>query len=377
MRRKKEKKKKKKESSFENTTKNPKTNDHNFHHSPNNNKINNNNNNNNNTSSSSSMSAIVRNPGEKTFFRLLHEELRKAQRFFDQAQKEFQIREERLQEGMSIMKQPHSFMVTEKWSCLTKSVYNLYKDLLLLETFAIMAYCSFSKILKKHDKVTGYDTRGAFMSKVVNKTNFASYPVIFDMIGRTESLYEEVSKNLADNTSGGLGEDERLFINMIHRLNSQILDKEGASPPTDKWKERKQPPSSLSGTKKFPDQLTSHTECKVTDSLRNLVRENDALSRASSKCLSDDQEDNNQRCSSSLSSHTTTTKSSQQQQQLPSSNQPYTTTTTSQSSNPQKNDSSKKYLVVNTPCSSSNSTSSGSSSSQRQSEKKSKRHKTC
>ena len=324
------------------------------------------------------MSAIVRNPGEKTFFRLLHEELRKAQRFFDQAQKEFQIREERLQEGMSIMKQPHSFMVNEKWSCLTKSVYNLYKDLLLLETFAIMAYCSFSKILKKHDKVTGYDTRGAFMSKVVNKANFTSYPVIFDMIGRTESLYEEVSKNLADNTSGGLGEDERLFINMIHRLNSQILDKEGSSPPTEKWKERKQPPSSLSGTKKFPDQLTSHTECKVTDSLRNLVAENDALSRASSKCLSDDQEDINHRSSSSLSSHTTTTKSSQEQQLPSSSNQPYTTTTaTTPSSNPQKNDSSKNNVVGKTRCSSSNSSCSGSSSSQRQSERKSKRHKTC
>lgn len=38
---------------------------------------------------------------------------------------------------------------------LMAACVKLYKDLLLLENFAIMNYCGFSKILKKHDKLTG------------------------------------------------------------------------------------------------------------------------------------------------------------------------------------------------------------------------------
>lgn len=95
---------------------------------------------------------LGKSPGEIAFFKLLHSEFKKATYFFDKAQAEFEIREERVREGMEIMKQPNSIMVNEKWSMLAKSIFKLYKDLLLLETYAIMAYCSFSKILKKHDK---------------------------------------------------------------------------------------------------------------------------------------------------------------------------------------------------------------------------------
>lgn len=114
---------------------------------------------------------LGKNPGEIAFFKLLHSEFKKVTHFFEKAQQEFIIREERVREGMEIMKRPNSIMVNEKWSMLAKSIYRLYKDLLLLETFAIMSYCSFSKILKKHDKVTGHQTRGAFMSNVVNKVS--------------------------------------------------------------------------------------------------------------------------------------------------------------------------------------------------------------
>lgn len=106
---------------------------------------------------------MSRNPGEVAFFKLLNSELKKAIHFFDRAQSEFEIREARVREGTAIMKSTNSLMVNEKWSLMAKSLYRLYKDLLLLETYAIMTYCSFSKILKKHDKVTGHNTRIAFM----------------------------------------------------------------------------------------------------------------------------------------------------------------------------------------------------------------------
>jgi SPX domain protein involved in polyphosphate accumulation len=139
---------------------------------------------------------MSRNPGEVAFFRLLNSELRKAIHFFDKAQLEFEIREARVREGIDIMRKANSLMVSEKWTLMAKSLYRLYKDLLLLETFAIMTYCSFSKILKKHDKVTSHNTRMAFMKNVVNKANFTHYPKLLVMISRCENLYEEVSQSL-------------------------------------------------------------------------------------------------------------------------------------------------------------------------------------
>mmetsp|Transcript_37136 Transcript_37136/g.42377 ORF Transcript_37136/g.42377 Transcript_37136/m.42377 type:complete len:273 (+) Transcript_37136:338-1156(+) len=163
-------------------------------------------------------------PVKLLFFKLLHAEFKKATFFFGKAQQEFTIREERVREGIAIMKRPDSIMVSEKWSLLAKSLYRLYKELLLLETFAIMTYCSFTKILKKHDKVTGYNTRNAFIEKVVNKANFTKYPLLMKMIKNCELMYEEVSQHILKEGKSGLYEDERLFINMIHRLNERCID---------------------------------------------------------------------------------------------------------------------------------------------------------
>lgn len=40
-------------------------------------------------------------------------------------------------------------------TCHALAARSLYKDLMMLENFAIMTFCAFSKILKKHDKNTG------------------------------------------------------------------------------------------------------------------------------------------------------------------------------------------------------------------------------
>ena len=42
----------------------------------------------------------------------------------------------------------------ENWTRFLVATLKFYKDVLLLENFAIMSYCAFSKILKKHDKVS-------------------------------------------------------------------------------------------------------------------------------------------------------------------------------------------------------------------------------
>jgi len=224
--------------------------------------------------SSNSVKAIGQSPGEVAFFKLIHAEFKKATHFFNKAQEEFIIREERVREGMEIMKKPNSIMVNEKWSLLAKSLYRLYKDLLLLETFAIMTYCSFSKILKKHDKVTGFNTRNAFMANVVNNANFTSYPVILEMINRCEELYEQVSDLLLKEGKEGLYEDERLFINMIHRLNEQVMDSANDEGIPER-KEVRRPPAGANVA------LTMSVESKTTSSLRSLVADMNSLGQVS------------------------------------------------------------------------------------------------
>jgi hypothetical protein len=209
--------------------------------------------------------SIGKSPGEIAFFKLLHSEFRKAEHFFERAMEEFTIREERVREGMSIMKQPNSIMLHAKWSLMAKGIYRLYKDLLLLETFAIMAYCSFSKILKKHDKVTGYETRIAFMTNIVNKANFTHYPHVLEMISRCESLYEDVTGNLLQGGQEGLYEDERLFISMIHRLNEQVLGSEDS-----KVAERKD----AAPRYKVETGGQNENESSATSRLRTLLEEN-------------------------------------------------------------------------------------------------------
>lgn len=238
----------------------------------------------------SSRAQMSSNPAEVAFFKLLNSELKKAVHFFDKALIEVEIREERVREGIDIMRKANSLMVNERWSLMAKSLYRLYKDLLLLETYAIMTYCSFSKILKKHDKITNHNTRCAFMMNVVNKANFTHYPKLLEMISRIEQLYDEVSQTLISEGKSGLYEDERLFINMIQRLNEQVLDtaeQEGAD--TEERKEQRRssfsPDSKSKGGPSAQQSPTASTRSSISSqaqvsTLRSLVEEN-AMNKSS------------------------------------------------------------------------------------------------
>lgn len=68
---------------------------------------------------------------------------------------QFMVRQARVKEGWRQLLLPHIIVEGNPNKRLMAACVKLYKDLLLLENFAIMNYCGFSKILKKHDKVTG------------------------------------------------------------------------------------------------------------------------------------------------------------------------------------------------------------------------------
>ena len=102
---------------------------------------------------------ISKSTVEVEFFRLIRKELKKVSDFFAAAEQLCRIRKDRITAGFAILKELENVCDTidnkDAWRRLLASCVRFYKDVLLLENFAIMNYCGFSKILKKHDKLTG------------------------------------------------------------------------------------------------------------------------------------------------------------------------------------------------------------------------------
>lgn len=169
-------------------------------------------------------------PEAVDFFKALHAELKKAEFFFDEATKEHKIRLQRITRGVRVIKGQNRSMLDDKWGTMSRAMYMLYKDLLLLETFAIMTYVGFSKILKKHDKVTGFRTCGQYMSSIVGTANFTHYPEVMAMISSSQRLYEEISETLEHEGKQALSEDEQLFISMILKVNMEAKSDDDGRP---------------------------------------------------------------------------------------------------------------------------------------------------
>ncbi len=54
----------------------------------------------------------------------------------------------------------------------------LHERLLLLRNFAVLNYIGFTKILKKHDKLTGFETRDKYMLKIVDEQPFTRHSLL-------------------------------------------------------------------------------------------------------------------------------------------------------------------------------------------------------
>jgi len=230
---------------------------------------------------------------ERTFFKVVNAELRKAIHFFGRAVQEFRIREERVREGILIMKKPGYVMESSKWTSLGKSLCKLNKDLVLLEKYSVMTYCAFSKILKKHDKYTGCVTRMKFMTRFVNNANFTNNADVSRMIKTSKSLYDEVAQNLSAEWRSRINKDERLFINMIQLLNGHVLSANLTSLPEGDTN-NDSTTSSVSDAVSYQTFESSHFSCSHSQarmpdsSVSSLaVRENDVPSAGGGNELDD------------------------------------------------------------------------------------------
>lgn len=131
---------------------------------------------------------------EVEFFKAVRLELKKSSDFFASSEMLYRIRHERVLGGYLKLKEVGQKYDKNTWSRLLRACINLYRDVLLLENFAIMNYCGFSKILKKHDKLTGFVTREAFMRNVMSIQNFTHYPYLLELLKKSEQLFAEIQR---------------------------------------------------------------------------------------------------------------------------------------------------------------------------------------
>lgn len=75
---------------------------------------------------------------------------------------------------------------------IIKAIEAFHEKLILMEHYCAMNYIGLVKILKKHDKLTGFDTKQAFISKVVNTKSFASYKALLELMNNIQSLFMKI-----------------------------------------------------------------------------------------------------------------------------------------------------------------------------------------
>lgn len=102
-----------------------------------------------------------RSPEEAGFFKLINKELQKITQFFISIEGQMFGRLTHVRDGMKLIDMDTVLGKDEaSWRHLLAACIKLYKDLLRLENYAIVAWTSFAKILKKHDKWTGEQPTG-------------------------------------------------------------------------------------------------------------------------------------------------------------------------------------------------------------------------
>ncbi|TDH68902.1 hypothetical protein CCR75_000320 [Bremia lactucae] len=156
--------------------------------------------------------SIRQSQDEMNFFRTLRMEIKKIADFFMKEQAKHTSQVAAIDASFQQVKtNPES---TDAKTALMKNCVALYKKLLLLENFAVMNFCGISKILKKHDKWTGYATRNKFMHTILMKQPFATYEPLLQMIDRLEHIFMQatgssIEQHDAQKTSSRRNEESR------------------------------------------------------------------------------------------------------------------------------------------------------------------------
>ncbi|KAL7687289.1 putative SPX domain-containing protein [Plasmopara halstedii] len=162
--------------------------------------------------------SIRQSQDEMNFFRTLRMEIKKIADFFIKEQAKHMNQVAAIDSSIQQVKtNPES---TGAKTALMKSCVEQYKDLLLLENFAVMNFCGISKILKKHDKWTGYATRNKFMHTILMKQPFATYEPLLQMIDRLEHIFMQTTGSSIEQHDA-----QKLYTSSIGSSSSLPLEK--------------------------------------------------------------------------------------------------------------------------------------------------------
>jgi len=123
---------------------------------------------------------------ERSFFLQLRRELKKVSACFKELEQEALRNLVHLQREC-LEAEPGSEPVKTLNDCTA-----MHMSLLMLENYAVLNYAGFTKILKKHDKVTGFSTKEKFLLRLVHSQPFVLHPWLRSSIKAVEELFKEV-----------------------------------------------------------------------------------------------------------------------------------------------------------------------------------------
>ena len=152
---------------------------------------------------------LVSDPREVRFFKKVGVEIRKVSEFYQIVEGQFLIRLQRIRWSLGVVTSVNDdSMNSINLERLLVACNKLHRDLLMLESYCLMNYSGFSKILKKHDKLTGYATRDIFMRSKVNKQPFVKPRALLDMISESELIFHQVTQLYETSQSRTLEHDD-------------------------------------------------------------------------------------------------------------------------------------------------------------------------
>lgn len=125
---------------------------------------------------------------ERKFFTLLKSELEKVSKTFDRLQLKVTDKTNTLN-GLSVTDGDY---LSKRLQLMT----SLHLSLILLESYAVLNHVGFRKILKKHDKLTGFATTQKYMDKVVGQEMFSNHYWIRDALFSLEEDFASMKKTL-------------------------------------------------------------------------------------------------------------------------------------------------------------------------------------
>ncbi|CAM9376835.1 unnamed protein product [Chrysoparadoxa australica] len=140
---------------------------------------------------------------EVQFFRLIDAEVRKGTRFYTDLEEQFSLRIKSFRSGLSNVEYYLSEAGTSEMGLegllehhiddmrvrLVRACVCLYREILLLKHWAAYNACGFDKILKKHDRWTGFNTRERYIQNKLSQQPFMNSESLARMQAEVNELF--------------------------------------------------------------------------------------------------------------------------------------------------------------------------------------------